>query len=266
MVDLMLVQQCIDEESWYCGMVDVVYQNFDIIQSIGVEYIVVLVGDYVYKMDYFFMFVDYVVIGVGCMVGCIEVFKVEVSVFGVMVVDGECCIIVFKEKFVDLFCILGCEGICLVSMGIYVFNVDYFYCLLEEDLVDFDFSYDFGKDVIFKVVVEQCVVVYFFGMSCISNFNGVLFYWCDVGMLDVFWVVNFDFVFISFEFDIYDIDWFIWIYQCQLLLVKFIFDYNGMYGMMVNIIVSVGCIVLGLYVVQLVLFNNVCICFFCNIY
>ena len=265
-VDLMPAQQRVDEESWYRGTADAVYQNLDIIQSTGAEYIVVLAGDHIYKMDYSSMLVDHVATGAGCTVGCIEVPKAEASAFGVMAVDGERRITAFQEKPADPPCMPGRADACLASMGIYIFNADYLYRLLDEDLADPASSHDFGKDVIPRVVAEQRAVAHPFGMSCIHNPNGAPPYWRDVGTLDAFWAANLDLASISPELDIYDTDWPIWTYQRQLPPAKFIPDRNGMHGMTVNTIVSAGCIVSGAHVVQSVLFNNVRVHSFCNIH
>ena len=160
----------------------------------------------------------------------------------------------------------GRDDVCLASMGIYIFNADYLYRLLAEDLADPDSSHDFGKDVIPKVVAEGRAVAHPFGMSCIMNPNGATPYWRDVGTLDAFWAANLDLASISPELDIYDTDWPIWTYQRQLPPAKFIPDHNGMHGMTVNAIVSAGCIVSGSHVVQSVLFNNVRIRSFCNVH
>ncbi|MFG6414695.1 glucose-1-phosphate adenylyltransferase [Roseateles sp. DC23W] len=265
-VDLMPAQQRVDEESWYRGTADAVYQNLDIIQSTAAEYIVVLAGDHVYKMDYSSMLVDHVSTGAGCTVGCIEVDKGEASAFGVMAIDGERQITAFQEKPANPPTMPGSDSVCLASMGIYIFNADYLYRLLAEDLANPDSSHDFGKDVIPKVVAEGRAVAHPFSMSCIHNPNGAAPYWRDVGTLDAFWAANLDLASINPELDIYDTDWPIWTYQRQLPPAKFIPDHNGMHGMTVNTIVSAGCIVSGAHVVQSVLFNNVRIRSFCNIH
>ncbi|MFG6440969.1 glucose-1-phosphate adenylyltransferase [Roseateles sp. LKC17W] len=265
-VDLMPAQQRVDEESWYRGTADAVYQNLDIIQSTEADYIVVLAGDHIYKMDYSSMLVDHVATGAGCTVGCIEVPKAEASAFGVMAVDGERHITAFQEKPADPPTLPGRSDTCLASMGIYIFSADYLYRLLAEDLADAGSSHDFGKDVIPKVVAEGRAVAHPFGMSCIHNPNGSSPYWRDVGTLDAFWAANLDLASINPELDIYDTDWPIWTYQRQLPPAKFIPDHNGMHGMTVNTMVSGGCIVSGSHVVQSVLFSNVRIRSFCNIH
>jgi glucose-1-phosphate adenylyltransferase len=262
-VDLMPAQQRVDEESWYRGTADAVYQNLDIIQDTGAEYIVVLAGDHIYKMDYSLMLVDHVARGAGCTVGCIEVPRSEASAFGVMAVDGERNITAFVEKPADPPAMPGNESVSLASMGIYIFNADYLYRLLDEDLADPTSSHDFGKDVIPKTVAEGRAIAHPFGMSCVGSPTTP--YWRDVGTLDAFWAANLDLASITPELDIYDTGWPIWTYQRQLPPAKFVPDRNGMHGSTVNTLVSGGCIVSGSHVQQSVLFSNVRVHSFCNL-
>ncbi len=264
-VDLMPAQQRLDDEHWYRGTADAVFQNLDIVESSKPEYVVVLAGDHIYKMDYSLMLVDHVEHGVGCTVGCIEVPRREASGFGVMAVDGQRRITSFVEKPADPPPMPGHDDRSLASMGIYVFNAEYLYRVLAEDLANPASSHDFGKDVIPRVVGEGQALAHPFGMSCINNPNGAQPYWRDVGTIDAFWEANLDLASISPELDIYDTDWPIWTYQRQLPPAKFIPDRSGSHGMTVNTIVSGGCIVSGSHVANTVLFSNVRVHSFCNI-
>jgi glucose-1-phosphate adenylyltransferase len=265
MVDLLPAQQRVDEEHWYRGTADAIWQNLDIIQSSRPEYVVVLAGDHIYKMDYSLMLKDHVESGAGCTVGCIEVPREEASAFGVMAVDNQRKIVSFVEKPADPPPMPGKADASLASMGIYVFDADYLYKLLDEDLANPESSHDFGKDVIPRAVQQGRALAHPFSMSCIRNPNGAPPYWRDVGTIDAFWSANLDLASINPELDIYDTDWPIWTYQRQLPPAKFIPDRNGMHGMTVNTIVSGGCIVSGSHVANSVLFSNVRVHSFCNI-
>jgi glucose-1-phosphate adenylyltransferase len=264
-VDLLPAQQRVDEEHWYRGTADAVFQNLDIIQSSRPEYIVVLAGDHVYKMDYSLMLKDHVESGAACTVGCIEVPRSEATAFGVMAVDNQRKITSFVEKPADPPPMPGRADVSLASMGIYVFDAEYLYRLLREDLANPGSSHDFGKDVIPRSVQEGRALAHPFSMSCIRNPNGAPPYWRDVGTIDAFWSANLDLASINPELDIYDTDWPIWTYQRQLPPAKFIPDRNGMHGMTVNTIVSGGCIVSGSHVANTVLFSNVRVHSFCNL-
>ena len=264
-VDLMPAQQRVGEEHWYRGTADAIYQNLDIIESTKPDYIVVLAGDHVYKMDYSLMLKDHAEHGKGCTVGCIEVPRHEASAFGVMTIDAQRQILDWVEKPADPPPMPGNANMALASMGIYVFDADYLYKLLEQDVADPNSKHDFGKNVIPRVVAEGRALAHPFGMSCIANANGAPPYWRDVGTVDAFWSANLDLATINPELDIYDTDWPIWTYQRQLPPAKFIPDRNGSHGMTVNTLVSGGCIVSGSHVANSVFFSNVRIDSFCTI-
>ncbi len=265
MIDLLPAQQRSGEEHWYRGTADAVFQNIDIIKSSNAEYIVILAGDHIYKMDYSLMVKDHVAQGVDCTVGCIEVPRDEARAFGVMGVDAARMIRSFVEKPANPAPVPGRDDIALASMGIYVFNAEYLYQLLEEDLANPASTHDFGKDVIPRVVAEGRALAHPFASSCIPNQNGAPPYWRDVGTIDAFWSANLDLASINPELDIYDAEWPIWTYQLQLPPAKFVPDHNGQHGMAVNTMVSGGCIVAGSQVTNSVMFSNVRVHSFCSI-
>jgi glucose-1-phosphate adenylyltransferase len=153
-IDLLPAQQRVNEEHWYRGTADAVFQNIDILRSYNPEYVVVLAGDHIYKMDYSLMLRDHAAAGACCTVGCIEVPKAEASAFGVMAVDEKRKITDFVEKPADPPTMPGKPDTTLASMGIYIFNAEYLYRLLEEDIANPQSSHDFGKDIIPRVVAE----------------------------------------------------------------------------------------------------------------
>ena len=257
-VDLLPAQQRVDEEHWYQGTADAVYQNLDIIRdSTPVEYIVVLAGDHIYKMDYSIMLEDHVDSGRGVTVGCIEVPRDEARAFGVMAVDERRNITAFVEKPADPPSMPGNPGMSLASMGIYVFTADYLYRLLEEDARDPDSSHDFGKDLIPRAVAEHQAFAHPFALSAIATppFSGP--YWRDVGTVDAYWAANLDLASTTPALNMYDKDWPIWTYQEQLPPAKFVHDLDGRRGEAINALVSGACIVSGSTVRESVLFSNV---------
>ncbi|WP_428983991.1 glucose-1-phosphate adenylyltransferase [Rhodoferax potami] len=265
MVDLLPAQQRVDEEHWYRGTADAIYQNLDIIQSSKPEYVVVLAGDHIYKMDYSLMLKDHVESGAGCTVGCIEVPRDEASAFGVMAVDGSRKITEFVEKPANPPAMPGNDAVSLASMGIYIFDSKYLYDLLEDDLANPESSHDFGKDVIPRVVREGRAVAHPFSMSCVSSTPDAVPYWRDVGTIDAFWEANLDLASVTPELDIYDTNWPIWTSQRQLPPAKFVQDADGKHGQAINTMVSGGCIVSGSIVSNSVLFSSVRIHSFCVI-
>ncbi len=262
-VDLLPAQQRLGDESWYRGTADAVFQNLDIVRSTKPKYIVVLAGDHVYKMDYSLMVRDHAERGLGCTVGCIEVSRSEASAFGVMAIDGDRRISAFVEKPADPPPMPGRDDRSLASMGIYVFDAEYLYQLLEDDLANPQSSHDFGKDVIPRVVSEGRALAHPFDLSCVGLVEGHQPYWRDVGTLDGFWSANLDLASVTPELDIYDREWPIWTHQQQLPPAKFVPDHHGQHGVAVNTMVSGGCIVSGSKVVHSVLFSNVRVQSFC---
>ncbi|WP_127996326.1 glucose-1-phosphate adenylyltransferase [Piscinibacter defluvii] len=257
-VELLPAQQRVNEEQWYRGTADAVYQNLDIIRGeIPPEYIVVLAGDHIYKMDYSIMLADHVRQGRGVTVGCLEVPREEAKAFGVMAIDEQRFITSFVEKPADPPAMPGRSDVSLASMGIYVFTASYLYRLLEEDVANPASSHDFGKDIIPRAVAEGQAQAHPFSMSCIPNPPHTEPYWRDVGTVDAFWAANLDLASTDPALNMYDKNWPIWTYQEQLPPAKFVHDEQDRRGSAINSLVSGGCIVSGAEVRDSVLFSNV---------
>jgi glucose-1-phosphate adenylyltransferase len=257
-VELLPAQQRVNEDQWYRGTADAVYQNLDIINGdLPPDYIVVLAGDHIYKMDYSMMLDDHIKNGKGATVGCLEVERHEAKAFGVMAIDENRHITDFVEKPDDPPHMPGNPNVSLASMGIYVFSADYLYRLLEEDVADANSSHDFGKDIIPKAVREGQALAHPFSMSCIPNPPHTVPYWRDVGTVDAFWAANLDLASTDPQLNMYDRNWPIWTYQEQLPPAKFVHDEEGRRGQAINSLVSGGCIVSGAHVSNSVLFSNV---------
>ena len=255
-VDLLPAQQRVDEESWYRGTADAVYQNQDILAAYRAEYVVVLAGDHIYKQNYALMLADHVAQGRQCTVGCIEVDAEEAKAFGVMAVDKDRLITDFVEKPADPPTIPGKPGRSLASMGIYIFNAKYLYRELERDMADPNSSHDFGKDIIPKAVKAGEATAHPFELSCVGGKAGLPPYWRDVGTIDAYWDANIDLTATDPLLNLYDTDWPIWTYQAQLPPAKFVHNQEDRRGMAIESLVSGGCIVSG-SVFRTVLFSQV---------
>jgi glucose-1-phosphate adenylyltransferase len=257
-VDLLPAQQRLTEEHWYRGTADAIYQNLDIIRnSTPPDYIVILAGDHIYKMDYSIMLADHAASGRGVTVGCIEVSREEAKGFGVMAIDEHRSIIEFVEKPADPPPMPGNPDVSLASMGIYVFSAEYLYKLLEDDANDPNSEHDFGKNLIPRAVAEQQALAHPFSMSAVANPPYSRAYWRDVGTVDAYWAANLDLATTTPELNMYDKDWPIWTYQEQLPPAKFVHEEEGRTGQAINSLVSGGCIVSGATVRNSVLFSNV---------
>ena len=246
-IDLMPAQQRIDENTWYRGTADAVYQNLDIVTGHGADYILVLAGDHVYKMDYALLLAQHVASGAPCTVGCIEVPLTDATGFGVMDVDSTQKITRFLEKPADPPSMPGKPDVALASMGIYVFNAEYMYDILSADHRNESSTHDFGRDVIPGVVARGDARAASFADSCIAYEPGMGGdpYWRDVGTIDAYYEANIDLTATLPALDMYDTSWPIWTYQEQLAPAKFVHNSQDRRGIALESLVSGGCIISG---------------------
>ncbi|MBD3620053.1 MAG: glucose-1-phosphate adenylyltransferase [Chromatiales bacterium] len=251
-VEILPAQQRI-ETSWYEGTADAVYQNLDIIRRHNPEYVMILAGDHVYKMDYGQMIAYHVESGADMTVGCLEVDLKTAQSFGVMAVDGDGQVTDFAEKPEEPAAMPGKPDTALASMGIYVFNTAF---LFEQLIKDADMpgsSHDFGKDIIPSIIDRYRVMAFPFR----DPETGTQAYWRDVGTVDSYWAANMELIGVTPELNLYDEYWPIWTYQEQLPPAKFVFDDDDRRGMAVDSMVSGGCIISGAYLRHSLLFSNV---------
>ena len=263
-VELLPAQQRVDP-TWYQGTADAVYQNLDILRRHEPDYVLILAGDHVYKMDYGRMLEDHIGTRAQMTIACIDVPIGEAGAFGVMAVDAEHRIVAFHEKPARPAPMPDRPDRALASMGIYVFGAAFLYDELLRDADDPNSSHDFGKDVI-PGLLRQGVRAHAhcFADSCVNTTNGVP-YWRDVGTIDAYWEANIALTRVVPELNLYDEDWPIWTYQEQLPPAKFVFDGDDRRGTAIDSIVAGGCIVSGSSVRRSALFSNVRVHDFCTI-
>ena len=245
------------EESWYRGTADAVFQNLDIIRNYKPEYILILAGDHIYKMDYGKMIAQHVQLRADMTVACIEVPLAEATAFGVMAVDAEQRVIEFAEKPGNPAPIPGDPTRALASMGIYVFNATFLYEQLKRDADEPKSSHDFGKDIIPYLVNRYRVYAHRFRDSCVAVDGNQAPYWRDVGTIDSYWEANMELCRVTPDLNMYDRDWPIWTYQEQLPPAKFVFDDEERRGMAIDSLVSGGCIISGASIKRSLLFSDV---------
>jgi glucose-1-phosphate adenylyltransferase len=251
-IELLPAQQRI-ETSWYAGTADAVYQNLDIIRTHHPEYVLILAGDHVYKMDYGPMIAHHVEKQADLTVGCIEVPVEQAGAFGVMSVDVDGKVVEFTEKPESPQTIPGSPDQSLASMGIYIFNTEFLYEQLIRDADATYSTHDFGHDIIPQIIRKYRVYCYPFRKSPGSNSA----FWRDVGTVDAFWEANMELIGVQPELNLYDEKWPIWTYQEQLPPAKFIFDNDERRGMALDSMVSGGCLISGATVRHSLLFSNV---------
>jgi glucose-1-phosphate adenylyltransferase len=255
--DILPASQRVSEEMWYLGTADAVYQNIDIIEGYDPQYIVLLAGDHIYKMDYEKMLLQHVEQGADVTVGCLEVPRMEASGFGVMHVDEADRIIHFLEKPKDPPPMPGKPDMALASMGIYVFETKFLIEQLKRDAADPKSARDFGKDIIPYLVQHGKAVAHHFSQSCVRSRAEGQAYWRDVGTVDAYWAANIDLTDIVPELDLYDRDWPIWTYGEITPPAKFVHDEDGRRGEAISSLVSGACIVSGATVRHGLLFTGV---------
>ncbi len=208
---------------WYNGTADAIYHNIDFIDNYSPEYVVILSGDHLYKMDYNKMLEFHKERGADLTVSVIEVPWEDASRFGVMSVDKDMNITKFAEKPKE-------PDSNLASMGLYIFNWDVLRRALLEDHDDPDSEKDFGKNIIPKLLREGKKL-------CAYTFTG---YWQDVGTIDSYYSSQMALLEENPEFDIFEDD--MRIFSNSNISPP---HYVGRNGEVERSLVCNGCIVLG---------------------
>ncbi|WP_111558102.1 glucose-1-phosphate adenylyltransferase [Paracoccus sediminilitoris] len=255
-LDILPASQRTSEQHWYQGTADAVTQNIDIVDDYDVDYIIILAGDHIYKMDYEVMLREHVESGADVTVGCLTVPREEASAFGVMDVDDKGRIVSFLEKPKDPPAMPGHPDKALASMGIYVFNWAFLRELLLADAEDPNSSHDFGTDLIPGIVKNGKAMAHRFDVSCVRS-PGAPAYWKDVGTVDAFWQANIDLTDFTPELNLWDNDWPIWTYSESKPPAKFIHDEKDRRGVAISSMVSGGCIISGTEIRNSLLFTEV---------
>ena len=250
-VDMLPARQQIDDSTWYRGTADAVYQNMAIIRDhYRPKYVLILAG------DYSVMLMDHVNSGAKCTVGCIEVPRSEAHEFGVMAVNENLKVKAFVEKPKDPPSMVGKPDISLASMGIYVFDADYLYKMLEREVNTPQTSHDFGKDVLPKCLAEETLYAHPFSRSCMGRNTEGEIYWRDVGTLDSFWQSNIDLVSENPQLDIYDQSWPIRGNPIQAYPSKFFYKNSNVHPVD-NSLIGGGCVITDASISNSVLFDRV---------
>ncbi|MBT8426021.1 MAG: glucose-1-phosphate adenylyltransferase [Silicimonas sp.] len=256
-IDILPASQRVSEAMWYEGTADAVRQNIDIVDSYDIDYVLILAGDHIYKMDYEVMLRQHVESSADVTVGCLTVPRMEATAFGVMHVDAEDTITSFLEKPADPPAIPGDPDNALASMGIYVFKWTFLRELLLRDAEDENSSHDFGGDLIPYVVKNGKAVAHRFTDSCVRHKDDAPAYWRDVGTVDAFWKANIDLTDFEPDLDLWDRNWPIWSYSETAPPAKFIHDQTDRRGSAVSSLVSGGCIISGTEIRNSLLFTQV---------
>ncbi|MEP6886885.1 MAG: glucose-1-phosphate adenylyltransferase [Nitrospirales bacterium] len=243
-------------EEWYRGTADAVYQNLFLLENDPAEYLLILAGDHIYKMDYAEM-LDYLVAQkADAVVGALETPLQDATRFGVIGVDEDCRILRWDEKPRDPMPLPTDPSLAFVSMGIYLFRTEALRDHLMQDAEDETSVHDFGRSIIPRMIQRERVYAYKFHDAN----RKMVQYWRDIGTLDAYWEANMDLVAVEPLFNLYDQTWPIRTYQGQFPPAKFVFSQDvqgGRTGVALDSIVCGGCIIAGGRVQKSVLSPNV---------
>lgn len=254
-LDVVPPQQRIDEH-WYQGTADAVYQNIFVIEKDRPEYILVLAGDHIYKMNYMKMIQFHQEMEADLTVGALTVDRESAKQFGVMQVNDQNQIIGFQEKPDEPQTVPGSDDECFASMGIYVFTTRFLFEQLCRDATEPGSSHDFGKDIIPSIIDDHRV----FAFPFTDENRKRQAYWRDVGTIDAYYEANMDLIEVEPELNLYDRDWPIRTLQPNLPPPKFVFGSDGdvnRSGKAIDSIVAPGTIISGGHVQRSVISPNV---------
>ncbi|QDT28974.1 Glucose-1-phosphate adenylyltransferase [Gimesia panareensis] len=255
-IDVLPPQQRIDEQ-WYQGTADAVYQNIYTIERARSDYILILSGDHIYKMDYSKLISDHRESGAEVTIGCIPVDRTEATQFGVMGVDDDMRVVKFEEKPVSPAPMPTHPDKSLASMGIYVFNTNFLFERLCYDATQLDSSHDFGKNIIPSIIDDHLIRAYPFQ----DKNTGDGYYWRDVGTIDAYYEANMDLISVHPQLNLYDNTWPIRSYQAPDPPPKFVFAQSEgakpRVGQAVDSMVCPGSIISGGRVSQSIISSNV---------
>ncbi|MBI5083047.1 MAG: glucose-1-phosphate adenylyltransferase [Acidobacteria bacterium] len=251
--------------NWYLGTADAVYQNLESVTVDRPEYVLVLAGDQIYKMDYREMFARHRVHRADVTVATLQVPREDAFRFGVMQIEDKTHRITgFTEKPENGVPPGAPSDITTVnaSMGIYVFNTGVLIDALNEDAGCAESSHDFGRDILPRLIPRRRVLAYEFRDL---NRKKVL-YWRDIGTIDAYYEANMDLVNVNPEFNLYDQSWPLRTRMPQAPPAKFVFAQEGRrMGVATDSIVAPGVIVSGGRVHRSVLSPGVRVNSYCDV-
>ena len=250
-------------DTWYLGTADAVWQNLYTIGGVdNIEFVLILSGDHIYKMNYYRMIKQHVDTRADITIGAIEVPIEEASRYGIMRIEKSGHVESFVEKPSNPSPSPDNPAKALASMGIYVFNKKLLEQVLDEDARNPASSHDFGADILGPLVEKYDVCAHNF----IDENKKEAQYWRDVGTIETYYEANMDLVAVTPLFNLYDKDWPIRTHQRQYPPAKFVFaDEGKRMGIAVDSIVSAGCIVSGGKVQNSILSPDVRVNSFCEI-
>lgn len=230
-------------ENWYAGTADAIYQNCNLLEESGAQFVLILSGDHIYRMDYAAILDFHVKHNAAATVACMEVALDEAGEFGVLSVDQSDQVQSFVEK-PDLPEALPDNPECaLASMGIYVFSMEVLKQALISDQNNPDSSHDFGKDILPRLIASLPVFAFRFGSheGRVSQDR----YWKDVGSLDAYYEANIALLDPVPPLNLYQRDWPIRSYLPQSPPARTVPGADGHDGVIYNSSIAGGTVING---------------------
>ncbi|MEW6439938.1 MAG: glucose-1-phosphate adenylyltransferase [bacterium] len=242
-IDVIPAQQRVGEY-WYRGTADAIYQNFYTIEREDPEYVLILAGDHIYKMDYSKMLRFHIERKAEVTVGVVKMPRSQSTQLGVLDVDWDNRIVGFEEKPVEPRTIPGSPDKIYASMGIYIFNTATLFEELIPEAVEEGSRHDFGRDILPQAAGRRRLFAYPFVDENLTEPP----YWRDIGTLEAYYEANLDLVAVTPHFNLYDKRWPVRTYQPQFPPVKMVFadeGENARRGQALDSVISSGCIISG---------------------
>ncbi len=242
-------------EGWYAGTADAVYQNRFLLERSKAEFVLVLAGDHVYRMDYARMIEEHQRRKCDVTVACVPVPRKEAGSFGVIEADNDLRIRKFIEKpKVSPPGENGTDQV-LASMGIYVFNLSFLLEILDKDHEDKASAHDFGKNILPGIIGTHTVGAYRFGgIEGRVSQDG---YWRDVGTVDAYYETNMDLLKPVPPLNLYQADWMIRTYHGQYPAARMAPSELGEAGSVMNAMLAAGDVIIGAWIIRSILSPDV---------
>ncbi len=264
-IELLPAQQRIGE-SWYLGTADAIFQNLYTLEMDKPDEVLILAGDHIYKMDYYSMIDVHREQNADLTVGVVEVEKSKSKHLGVVETDANGRVTGFYEKPGNPKTIPAKPDKIYGSMGIYVFNHPVLMQELLDDSKDPKSAHDFGKNIIPQMIKKGMKV---FAYNFRKKENNEEEYWRDIGTIDAYYNANMELIQVNPVFNLYDQEWPVRTFQEQYPPVKTVHSGDreaGRVGLVLDSIVSEGCVVSGGRVQRSILSPNVRINSFSEVY
>src|SRR6266705_1916939 len=235
-----------EDETWYQGTADAIYQNINLVEQAEPHVVAIFGGDHIYRMNVSSMIEYHVEKHADVTVAAIPAPRKDAGEFGVIEASADGHILEFHEKNPDAPTMPGDSDRVYASMGNYIFNTYTLLHLLKEDARREESSHDFGKDILPKLAGHAEIFAYNFQNNRIQGEpEDAAPYWRDVGTLEAYYEANMDLRFVSPALNLYNRDWPLRSASYSDPPAKFTFDDENRRGQAIDSIVSGGCILSG---------------------